>query len=162
MWHNDISVVWQDVKRKLLIQSKLSALFVTRSSYSLCLTINTFSAMQKYFKSALHCVEVPATNQNFSAKKCESWFMKYAGKMFPFLFVFCFFCVFCCCFSFVVVVAFQLLSICFLLFGAVLKKAFFAGSFMKFFWRAMLWNTYKNCVNVCVADFHILHVRDWI
>ena len=124
------------MKRKLLIQSKLSALFVTRSSYSLCLTINTFSAMQKYFKSALHCVEVPATNQNFSAKKCESWFMKYAGKMFPFLFVFCFFCVFSCCFSFVVAVAFQLLSICFLLFGAVLKKAFFAGSFMKFFLKS--------------------------
>lgn len=37
-------------------------------------------AMQKYFKSALHCVEMSSTHQNFSSKKCESWFMKYADK----------------------------------------------------------------------------------
>ena len=76
------------MRRNLLIQSIYTALVVTGSSYSLCLTINISSAMQKYFKSALHCVEVPGTNQNFSAKKCESWFMKYAGKMFPFIFLF--------------------------------------------------------------------------
>ena len=72
----------------MLIQSIYTALVVTGSSYLLCLAINISSAMQKYFKSALHCVEVPGTNQNFSAKKCESWFMKYAGKVFPFIFLF--------------------------------------------------------------------------
>jgi len=37
-------------------------------------------AMQKYFKSALHCVDMPSNNQNFSLRKCESWFQKYADK----------------------------------------------------------------------------------
>lgn len=38
------------------------------------------SSMQKYFKSALHCVDMPASNVSFSSRKCESWFYKYADK----------------------------------------------------------------------------------
>jgi len=34
--------------------------------------------MQKYFKAALNCVEVPAAG--FSALRCETWFEKYADK----------------------------------------------------------------------------------
>jgi len=34
--------------------------------------------MQKYFKSALNCVEMPSNG--FSSRKCETWFLKYADK----------------------------------------------------------------------------------
>ena len=37
-----------------------------------------FTSMQKYFKAALNCVEVPTTG--FSAHRCETWFHKYADK----------------------------------------------------------------------------------
>jgi len=37
-----------------------------------------FSSMQKYFKSALNCVEMPSNG--FSLRRCESWFQKYADK----------------------------------------------------------------------------------
>ena len=37
--------------------------------------------MQKYFKSALHCVDMPSSKeQPFSHKRCESFFNKYSGK----------------------------------------------------------------------------------
>lgn len=36
-------------------------------------------SMQKYFKSALHCMDMP-NNSTFSSRKCESWFYKYADK----------------------------------------------------------------------------------
>lgn len=40
---------------------------------------DNMSSMQKYFKSALNCVDMPSGgNQSFSAKKCDSLFNKYA------------------------------------------------------------------------------------
>lgn len=40
-----------------------------------------YSSMQKYFKSALHCVDMPSSKeQPFSHKKCESFFNKYSGR----------------------------------------------------------------------------------
>lgn len=36
------------------------------------------NSMQKYFKTALNCVEMPSNG--FSVRRCESWFQKYADK----------------------------------------------------------------------------------
>jgi len=41
-------------------------------------TENNLNSMQKYFKSALNCVEMPSNG--FSSRRCETWFNKYADK----------------------------------------------------------------------------------
>lgn len=43
-------------------------------------TEENMSSMQKYFKSALHCVDMPSSKDVFSNKKCESFFYKYADS----------------------------------------------------------------------------------
>lgn len=51
------------------------------SSKKLKQTEENVSSMQKYFKSALHCVDMPSSKeQPFSHKKCESFFNKYSDS----------------------------------------------------------------------------------